>query len=146
MDALGEFAFSWGLPVTFIIRRFKDDDYSEIASWWDACGENRPEPGMMVEDGTFVVEERGLPVMTMTVLLTQSKALAMFEGFIAKPGMETLDRRELGHSLWDHCFAYAKSKGYRNVICYGKPELAKRYENFGMRAAMSELVGMMRRI
>lgn len=123
-----------------LIRPFKNTDYETIASWWQQHEEIPPHAGMMCEDGTFVVELDGEPVMSQTVLCTQSKLLCIFEFFCKSPNAKHLIGKEVGHDLWQHCFAWAKSKGYKYAITYSKEErLSKRLETFGMIRSLSGL-------
>lgn len=124
-----------------IIRAYKDSDYETIASWWTQAGEIGPLPGMMVEDGTFVVEIDGKPVMSQSVWLTQSKCIALFELFIRDPNTKL--PKDVGAKLWQHCFQYAKSRGYNFCITYSKePRLTERLESFGMNKSLSGLQGL----
>lgn len=127
------------------IRPYRHSDYEMIASWWTQHGEAGPLPGMMVEDGTFVVEVDQAPVMSLTCFLTQSKQIAYFEGYVAKPGISKKLSNECGRELWNHCFDYARERGYSNVICYTyREKLAKRYEELGMQRSTSGLHSLVR--
>jgi hypothetical protein len=97
---------------------------------------------MMVEDGTFVLERDDKPIMSLTVLLTQS-SIAYFEGYIADPHAP---RRKLdGAALFDHCTRYAKRWDCNQIYIYAAHEkVAKRYEELGMTRALKGLTGLVR--
>lgn len=124
------------------IRPYRHDDYEVIRSWWTASGAIPPEPGMMIEDGTFVLEALGRAVMSLTVLLTQS-CLAYFEGYIADPKF-TRGKRA-GELLWSHCYDFARSRGAKQVILYAaKEKLVKRYQELGAVPALHGVTAMTR--
>ena len=123
-----------GDEMTICIRPYRESDYEIICSWWREHKETPPLPGMMVEDGTFVVEVGGCPVMTMTVFTTQSKEISYFEGYCSEPGLEKKFRNTIGKSLWEHCYTYLRDRGYKRVLIFTeKHKLVKRYEELGMR-------------
>lgn len=125
------------------IRHYKDSDFDEICSWWKEHNEFAPLPGMMTVDGTFVVEHYGLPVMTLSVLMTQSKEISYLEGYCARPGLPKDVSHELGEMLWEHAYNYLKSVGYKRVIAFtDKEALLNRYEDLGMRRNMSGLYSL----
>jgi rRNA processing protein Gar1 len=130
------------------IRPYKESDYEMIASWWSDHGEVGPRPGMMVEDGTFVLELGSTPVMSITVFLTQSKEVAYLEGLISAPYFTIKEaRRIVGQELVNHAYAFAKSKGYKRVICYtDKPKLANRYQELGMSKSIGSIQALFREL
>jgi hypothetical protein len=133
--------------IQFTVRPYRHSDYSEILSWWDEASVPGPMPGEMVEDGTFVLEIGGVPSMSLTVFLTQSKSVAYLEGYIAKPGVPDEDRDLGACALWRHCFQFVKDRGYSNVFIYaGHPKLVKRYEDLGMTRSLSGLTVLHRKV
>src|SRR5215203_5652049 len=115
------------------IRPYKESDFHEIVSWWKEHGEFAPLPGMMSGEGTFVLELDTQPVMTLSVLLTQTKEMSYFEGYCAKPGLQKNIRNALGQLLWQHGYQYLKNLGYKRVLIFtDKDALANRYERLGM--------------
>lgn len=131
----------------FHVRPYKESDYEEIVSWWNAANEPGPVPGEMAENGTFVLEIHGVPSMSLTLFLTQSKGVSFIEGFIAKPGLPKDDRREGGEMLWFVCYAFAKANGYTGVTTYAKNEgLVARYEQLGMTRSVSGLTALHKQI
>lgn len=123
-----------------IIRPYRDEDFETISSWWDQVREVGPLPGMMVPDGTFVVEIDDEPVMTLTVFKTQSKEVSFLEGFCRKPDLDRLTSKQVGALLWEHCFQYLRDDGFKRVICLShKPALTGRYQNFGMQVNLNGL-------
>jgi hypothetical protein len=117
----------------FNIRSFDNGDFEMIASWWTARGELPPLPGMMVEDGTFVLEYDGEPIMSLTVFLTQSRELSYIEGYICRPGVSKEVSHEGGQMLWNHAYWWATTAGSKRVLCYtNKEKLVERYQDLGM--------------
>lgn len=101
----------------------------------------------MVEDGTFVLESDGKSLMTLTVFLTQSPEIAYFSGYCAKPGTARSISRAYGHILWEHCFTYLKSKGYKRAISFTAEEgLIRRYKELGMQEYAKGLVSLGRTV
>jgi hypothetical protein len=115
------------------IRSYKDADFDTIVSWWEDYKECPPLEGMMLSDGSFILELNKVPAMSLTVLLTQSKEISYIEGFIKNPLFKDINLESYGKILWNHCFEYAKSRGYKRAICFSMEEkLFNKYERFGM--------------
>ncbi len=124
------------------IRPYEHADYELICSWWIESKEHAPERGMMVTDGTFVLECEGRAVMSLTVLLTQS-TIAYFEGYIADPNFSRGAR--LGALLWAYCYRFARSRGAKQVVIFaGKEKLVKRYQALGVTPVLSGLTALTR--
>ncbi len=120
------------------IRPYQESDFEEICSWWKRHGETPPLPGMMVEEGTFVLEKDDKPVMTLTVLMTQTREISYFEGYCKSPELPKRMSNELGKILWQHGFQYLKERGFKRVIILtDKDALSDRYERLGMSKNMS---------
>lgn len=125
------------------IRHYRDTDFDEICSWWVAHKEFAPLEGMMTKEGTFVLELDGIPVMTLSVMMTQSKEISYFEGYCAKPGLPKEISQTLGKILWQHGYDYLKKKGFNRVIAFTEKEaLARRYEDLGMNRNMGGLTAL----
>lgn len=126
--------------MNYSIRSYKAADFNEISSWWKFYNEHPPLEGMMVEDGTFVLEVENVSALSLTAFCTQSKEIAYFEGFIKNPIFYGYNLSEQGQALWNHCFQYLKDKNYKRVICYCKVEALKdKYRSFGMSDNLSGL-------
>lgn len=133
--------------TNFRVRPYLNSDYEEIRGWWEDAGVPGPTPGEMIEDGTFVLEIDGVPGMSLTVFLTQSKSVAYLEGYIAALGLFPEDRKQGGRVLWNHCYQFAKDRGYSNLFIYaGHPKLVERYEDLGMTRSLSGLTALHRRV
>lgn len=129
------------------IRAYRNSDFDLISSWWDQHGEIGPIPGCMVEDGTFVLELDKQPVMSLTVYLTQSKAISYFEGYVSKPGLSKDIRNKAGNLIFNHAFQYAKSHGYQYMVGYcGKTRLTSRYQQLGFTPSISHLTSLFKEI
>lgn len=120
------------------IRPYKHSDYETICSWWTTHGEPGPVLGMMIEDGTFVAELCDEPALSLTVFLTQSKELAYLEGYVKNPKFKNLEAE--GKQLFEHCYDFAKSKGYKRVVMFSQvPKLNEKCIRYGMLKAASHL-------
>jgi hypothetical protein len=125
------------------IRRYQHNDFEEICSWWREHGECPPLPGMMIEDGTIVMEHDGKPVMTLTILITLSNEIAYFEGYCAKPGIDKQLSNRCGKSLFEYGYEFLKLNGFKRAIIFtDKPALVERYKELGMDVNMKDLVSL----
>lgn len=130
-----------------LIRSFKNDEFSTIANWWTLQNECPPLEGMMVEDGTFVLELNNIPILSATVFLTQSKEMAYFEGFIKNPTVKKFNLETYGKMLWQHCCEWASARGYKRLIVYcNVNKIVEKYTRFGMRKTASDLTSLVREI
>lgn len=128
--------------MNYLIRPYTHKDFEMIASWWTMQGESAPIFGMMVEDGTFVLEIDGIPALTQTVLLTQSKELCYLEGFCKNPEFKKISLECYVPLLWDQVFSYAKNKGYKRILGYCKVDkLKNKYKRLGLIQVMDNLSG-----
>jgi hypothetical protein len=126
-----------------LIRSFQDEDFELICSWWKAWNEVPPLPGMMISDGTFVLEYEDKPVMTLTAFKTQSKEIAYFEGYCRCPKLDTLVSNQLGVILWNHGYKYLKDNGFKRAIALtDKLALRNRYLELGMDWNLSNLYSL----
>jgi len=122
------------------IRPYKHSDFETISSWWIANGEPAPINGIMVENGSFVLELDNVPSLALTILLTQSKELAFMEGFIKNPIFKEMSLEPYGFLLWNHCLDYARSFGYKRLIAISdKEKLFSKYERFGMKKTIPSM-------
>lgn len=133
--------------MKFDIRPYRENDFETIVSWWEAHHEVPPLPGMMIEDGTFVLEMNGEPIITLTAFKTQSKQISFLEGFCSKPGLDKKLRNELSRGLWRHVLNYLKEDGFKRVMIMAHREaLAKRYQELGMQMGLHSVQTLGREI
>lgn len=133
--------------MNFKIRPYVSNDFNEIVSWWTKQNECPPTPGMMIEDGTFVLEIENIPALSLTVFLTQSKEISYIEGFVKNPVFKGVSLEAFGSKLWEHCFQYAKEKGYNRIICYCiENKLKDKYARFGMTTTCSSLTSFVKEL
>jgi hypothetical protein len=127
-----------------LIREYTPSDFSIISSWWTDQKECSPVEGMMIEDGTFILESDNVPALSLTVFKTQSKEMAYLEGFIKNPVFKRSLEKEAA-ALWEHCFQYAKNCGYKRLVCYCLVDkLVEKYKRFGMIQTTSNLNSFVR--
>lgn len=131
----------------FNIRPYTLSDFDTIHSWWTAAKECPPVLGMMIPNGSFILELDSVPALSLTVFLTQSKEMAYIEGFIKNPLFKGVSLEEQGSALWQECFNYAKNRGYNRVLCLcQEPSLFSKYERFGMRKTANNLSSFVREL
>lgn len=128
------------------IRPYHPNDYGMICSWWGEFGQDVPTPGMLLEDGTFILDLDGTSSLCLTVLLTQSKDMSYLFAYIKNP-LYCGCLEEYGKQLWDHCFDYAASKGYSRIICFAdNPKLEAMYKRFGMIETTKNMTGLIKEL
>ena len=114
------------------VRPYKESDYDMICEWWKAYEMAPPMRGMMIEDGTFVAELDGNPLMTITAFKTQSLEVSYLEGFCSKPGLINSIRNFASQSIVEHAYAYLRKLGFKRVNCLSlQDKLTKRYQELG---------------
>lgn len=114
------------------IRPYNNKDFAAISDWYAISTGQRPPEGLLVEDGTFVVEIENMPILSWTVFKTQSKELCYLECFIKNPKM-TVSLETYGQLLFDHCANYARDCGFKRMVGLTHiPQLTKKCERFGM--------------
>lgn len=129
-----------------MIRPYRNSDFEMICNWWTSHNEPSPQLGMMVEDGTFIYEYNGQPILSLTVFITQS-SIGYFEGYISNPEINKEIRNKCGEKLWKHCFEYAEKRNIKYLLAYtDKSPLVKRYESFGMTKCINNLTGLIRNL
>ena len=120
------------------IRPYKHEDFDTICSWWNTSTNQVPPVGLMIEDGTFILEINKVPALCLTVLKTQSKEICYLFGYVKNPSFNVLE--EQGKKLWDHCFEYAKNSGYKRIMCIAHIDNLKlKYERFGMTRTLNNV-------
>lgn len=131
--------------MNYNIRPYSFSDFEMVYSWWTSAKECPPILGMMINDGSFILELNGVPALSLTVFLTQSKEISFIEGFIKNPEFRNTNLEEYGKILWNHCFNYAKDSGYNRIICYClENKLIDKYKRFGMEQSASNLTSFVR--
>lgn len=134
-------------PMEFKIRPYRTSDFKEIHSWWNSANEVAPQEGMMIEDGTFVLEALGVPAITVTVYLTQSKQIAYIEGLIKNPLLKHIDLEPQTSLLMEYICDYARERGYTNLFAYCKVDkLKEKYKRYGLTQVLDNLSAFSRRL
>lgn len=129
------------------IRQYKNEDYEMIKSWHIISTGETPMDGLMIENGTFILERANIPALCLTVLLTQSNQVSYCFGYIKNPLFKEQNLENEGRALWEHCFSFAKEKGYNNILCFSNVDKLKdKYQRFGMRKTMDNLSSFVRNL
>lgn len=124
----------------YSIRAYKHSDFMTLRQWYVDSGVCPPEEGMLVEDGTFILEVEGIPALSQTVYLTQSKELCYLEGIIKNPAFKQVSLEALIPPLWDTIFSFAKDRGYKNILGYCVVDKLKdKYVRLGLTRSMDNL-------
>ena len=129
------------------IKPYKNSDYPEVASWLFLSYKQIAPPSILLEEGTFILELDNVPALSLTVLLTQTKDMSYIFNFIKNPKFKNNNLEEYGQQLWNHCFDYAKSKGYKQIICFSENEkLTEKYQRFGMKKNLEHLTSFIKEL
>lgn len=130
-----------------VIRNYKNTDFEYVAQWWAAADEPTPPPGCMPPNSTFVVEHDGRPVMSLSVLLTNTPEISYLEFFVADPMFKGEARKQAAPMLVEHCCKFARELGYKRAICFADCEpLVHRYKELGMRQTTEGLASFVREL
>lgn len=131
--------------MNHLIRSYKNSEYEMVCSWWKEFTNQEPLSGMLIENGTFILELNDMPALCITVFLTQSKDMAYIANFIKNPIFFQNNLEDYGKKLWNHCFNWAYEQGYSRVLCFSdNPKLSVKYEKFGMKPTLTNLTGFLK--
>jgi hypothetical protein len=101
----------------------------------------------MPVESTFVLEDSGRAVMSISVLLTNSNEVAFLENFVADPEFRGPARSEAATMLVEHARSFAKQRGYKRVLCFCYREgLKRRYQELGMTPALDNVLILSREL
>ena len=126
------------------VRPYLPTDYDLIHSWWIASGEVPPQKDMMLLDSSFVLEDEGRPVMTITVYLTNTPAFAMVENLVKAPGYK--NKKAVAYAF-RYAEEFAKRMGYKRTVCFGfKEKLTNLYTSLGYSPALTGLTSLFKEL
>ena len=116
----------------FSIRKFVRDDFEMIQSWWTKQNEFAPTLDMLPEESTFICELNKVPMVAITLYLTNSKEFCMLDNFVGNPDMRGNMRSEASRIIINHAEQFAKELGYKSITCLAlKDKLKEYYQSFG---------------
>lgn len=116
----------------FTIRNFKGNDLEMIQSWWKAQDEFPPTMEMLPPESTFICEVDDMPLVAITVYLTNSLEFCMLDNFIGNPEYSNNLRREASTFIVKYAEEFAKDMGYKSIMCLAlKDKLKEYYQTFG---------------
>jgi len=119
--------------MNYNIRSYQHSDFETLCSWYEGYNQPKPLEGMFCEDGTFILEVDNQPVISQSVLFTQSKQICFLELCIKNPKFKSINLESILSLLWDHIFSYSRSKGYKNIFGYALEEkLKNKYVHMGL--------------
>ena len=111
------------------IRLYNSKDYEMLSTWWIDSKEPGPLKEMLPEDSTFILEDRGTPVMSVSLYLPNCKFMAYVENFVKHPDY---DNDNAAFILSKHIEDFAKDRGYSILVCLSyKDKLKQRYQELG---------------
>jgi len=114
------------------VRPYKKEDWQMIKSWWDHAKEFAPIEEMMPLDSSFIAEINGRPALAVCLYLTNIPTAAYVENFIGNHEFRGQLRNDATIILLDHLGKFAKSLGYKILVCMTeKPILKAYYEKIG---------------
>ena len=126
----------------FTIRNYCAQEYEEIFSWWFRRNEPGPEPDMLPEESTFIIEIDGRAAYCVTVYVLNTKAVAWVDNFVRNPaivGPKAL-LREAVAALQSHLEHFARERGIRRLFCFSYQDaLKKRYAEIGYRETLGQV-------
>lgn len=129
------------------IRPFKNEEFETIQKWYLDAHVLPPLPGMLIEDGTFILELNQVPALSQTVLLPQSKVVAYLEYMIKNPIFKKQNLEEIMPLFRDYLENYAKERGYQYFLTYGNHEkLNEKYKRLGFIPSLQNLTAFYKRI
>jgi hypothetical protein len=127
------------------IRNYSKADWPEIESWWKVSGETPPLPTMMPPESSFVAELEGKPALAVAIYLTNTPELAYVENFIGNPAMKGSDRSMGASLLADHISNFARSRGYKRLLCMTEKQALKgRYIQLGFQPTLGGVTTFVR--
>jgi len=127
------------------IRTYTKEDYGMILSWWGAANKHCPPESMLSEDSTYIFEIDGVPALSVTAYLTNSKGLAILEHFVGNPELKGVDRRNASVFFINLVYDTLNALGYEYVLGFAtNDKLVKRYEELGMSQLSSNITSMIK--
>ncbi len=119
--------------------------FTIVTSWWAAANEVGPTEDMLPPDSTFIAEIAGEPALCVTIYLTNTRSLAYVENFAGNPALKGGERRLAARLLSDYIANFARSLGYKNLICLAHREpLVRRYQELGFKPTITNVTAFVR--
>jgi len=116
----------------FNVRKFKQTDFEMLHNWWKIQDEFPPTREMLPEESTFICEFNEIPMVSITVYLTNSKEFCMLDNFIGNPDVPKDLRKEASSLIIAYSEQFAKDLGYKSILCMSlKEKLSNYYQSFG---------------
>lgn len=127
----------------FSTRFFRRDDYLLLRSWWTLRKMVPPQIDMMPEESTFIAEVNGIPVASVSIILTNT-GTAWVDNFIADPESDTEMRKIAMDLTWEEIKRSLKTQGYVRLFAMSvNPRTRRRYEHFGFKKTLENVTTMM---
>lgn len=118
--------------MSFQIRNYTDADFEMIQGWWTKQNEVPPTKEMLPPDTTFICEYEGVPLVSITVYLTNSKEFCMLDNFVGNPEFPGEKRKEASGRIIGWSEVFAMTLGYKSMMCLAmKDKLKEYYTTFG---------------
>lgn len=125
----------------FSVRNFKQVDFEMLQNWWKTQDEFPPTREMLPEETTFICEHNDLPLVSITLYLTNSKEFCMLDNFVGNPELRGDLRKEASALIISHAEQLAKKLGYKSIMCLAlKDKLGEYYQSFGYKKRFSNVL------
>ena len=122
------------------IRPYTAADYPIIDAWWQFYSEIGPTQEMLPEESTYIYEDRGAPVLCVTLYLTNTKEFCMVDNFVRNPGFKDLHRKQAITELLAYIENKAKGMGYKKMLCMGYRDKIKNiYRDLGFVSTLNNV-------
>lgn len=119
------------------IRNYRQDDYEMLKSWWIEA-EEVPPTKELIPSTTYILEDRGTPVMSLSLYTTNCTVLGFLEAFIKNPMY--YDSQVSSFKLVTHAENEAKKLGCEILVCMSfEPKLKERYQQLGYTNTVNNL-------
>lgn len=126
------------------IRLYTPQDYEMLKEWWVEANEPPP-PESLIPETAYILEDRGTPVMSLALYLTNCKVIGYLECFIKNPMY--YDSHVAADKLIRYVENEAKKHGCQVLVGLTyQDKLKKRYQDLGYVNTVNNLSSFARKI
>lgn len=129
------------------IRTYKDSDYNSIFAWWLMQNEMPPTKDMLSTETTFILEDNDIPLVCLTLLLTNVKSLCYAEFLVGNPDYANENRKKATRLISEYVCEYAKTLGYTTILASAvNVKLKQYYTELGWTPALDNVLQLRRNL
>jgi hypothetical protein len=133
--------------MEYVIRNYEDRDYDMLKNWWHSQNEPAPTKDLIPIDSTFILEVDKEPIVSLSVILTNTSGMCILENFIADPLKKGSMRKECSSVITNYALTFAMGMGYKRAVCFSyKDKLKQRYKDLGMKPTINNLTSFVREL